>query len=98
MGSGAIWGLVAATFVASFVEFVEAFTIVLAMGMTRSWRSALAGTAVALVALVAFTVVAGYALVSWLPESALQLAIGTLLLIFGLQWLRQGSLRAPRVH
>lgn len=94
MGSGATWGLVTATFVASFVEFVEAFTIVLAMGMTRNWRSALAGTAVALVALVAFTIVAGYALVNWLPESALQLAIGTLLLIFGLQWLRKAILRS----
>lgn len=94
MGSGAIWGLVTATFVASFVEFVEAFTIVLAMGMTRSWRSALAGTAVAVVALVGFTAVAGYALVNWLPESALQLAIGTLLLIFGLQWLRKAILRS----
>lgn len=94
MGSGALWGLVTATFVASFVEFVEAFTIVLAMGMTRSWRSALAGTAVAVVALVAFTIVAGYALVNWLPESALQLAIGTLLLIFGLQWLRKAILRS----
>lgn len=94
MGSGAIWGLVTATFVASFVEFVEAFTIVLAMGMTRSWRSALAGTAAAVVALVAFTAVAGYALVNWLPESALQLAIGTLLLIFGLQWLRKAILRS----
>ena len=92
--SGATWGLLAATFAASLVEFVEAFTIVLAMGMTRSWKSALAGAAVALVALVAFTVVAGYALVSWLPESVLQLAIGTLLLIFGLQWLRKAILRS----
>jgi uncharacterized membrane protein len=92
--SGATWGLLAAVFAASLVEFVEAFTIVLAMGMTRSWRSALAGTGVAVLALVAFTAVAGYALVNWLPESALQLAIGTLLLIFGLQWLRKAILRS----
>lgn len=94
MGSGATWGLLAATFAASLVEFVEALTIVLAMGMTRSWKAALAGTAAALAALVVFTVVAGYALVNWLPESALQLAIGTLLLIFGLQWLRKAILRS----
>ena len=73
MGSGATWGLLAAVGVASFVEFVEALTIVLAMGMTRSWRSALWGAALAGVALAVFTAVAGYALVSWLPESALQL-------------------------
>jgi uncharacterized membrane protein len=94
MGSGATWGLVTAVGAASFVEFVEALTIVLAMGMTRSWRSALWGVALALLALVAFTAVAGYALVNWLPESALQLTIGTLLLVFGLQWLRKAILRS----
>jgi len=52
-----VWGLVAATFVAAFVEWVEALTIVLAMGLTRGWRSALAGTATALVALAGFTAV-----------------------------------------
>ena len=94
MGSSASWGLLTATFTASFVEFVEALTIVLAMGATRSWRSALAGTGAALVALAAFTAAAGYALVNWLPRSALQLGIGTLLLIFGLQWLRKAILRS----
>jgi uncharacterized membrane protein len=94
MGSGATWGLLAAVAAASFVEFVEALTIVLAMGMTRSWRAALWGVAAAVAALVVFTAAAGYALVTWLPESALQLVIGTLLLIFGLQWLRKAILRS----
>jgi uncharacterized membrane protein len=91
-------GLLTAVFLASAVEFVEAFTIVLAMGLTRGWRSALwgAGAGVAVLALV--TAVAGYALVKWLPESALQLAVGTLLLIFGLQWLRKAILRAAGVR
>ena len=57
--------LLASTFVASFVECVEALTIVLAMGLTRGWRAALTGTALALVALVAFTAAAGYAL-AWM--------------------------------
>jgi uncharacterized membrane protein len=94
MSSGTVVGLAVATFVASFVEFVEALTIVLAMGMTRSWKSAWAGTLTALVALAAFTAAAGYALATWLPEAALQLAVGTLLLIFGLQWLRKAVLRS----
>ena len=94
MAEHVVWGLAVATFVAAFVEFVEALTIVLAMGLTRGWRSALAGAGAALVALAGFTVVVGYALAAWLPRSALQLVVGVLLLIFGLQWLRKAILRS----
>ena len=94
MFTSAVAVLAVATFAASFVEFVEALTIVLAMGMTRSWKSAWVGTVTALLALVVFTAAAGYALANWLPESALQLVVGTLLLIFGLQWLRKAVLRS----
>lgn len=92
--NAAAWGLGAAVLLASIVEMVEALTIVMAMGMTRSWRSTLTGVATALVTLAAFTAAAGYALATWLPEAALQLAIGGLLLIFGLQWLRKAVLRS----
>src|SRR2546426_11305191 len=92
--TAATLGLAAITFLASAVEFVEAFTIVLAMGLSRSWRAALTGTAVALLALTAVTAVAGVALIHWGSESVLQLVIGTLLLLFGLQWLRKAILRA----
>lgn len=92
--AAATWGLLTATFVACFVEMVEATTIVMAMGFTRSWRSAFAGTGAAIGALAVVTSIAGYALATWLPESALQLAIGGLLLIFGLQWLRKAILRS----
>ena len=87
-------GLATGTFLASAVEFVEAFTIVLAMGLTRSWRAAVLGTAAALVALTAVTAIAGLALINWISESLLQLVIGTLLLIFGLQWVRKAILRS----
>ena len=87
-------GVVAATTLASGVEFVEALTIVLAMGTTRGWRSTWAGVGAALAALAVITALAGYALQSWLPEALLQLVVGTLLLIFGLQWLRKAILRA----
>ncbi|MBO0807466.1 MAG: TMEM165/GDT1 family protein [Actinobacteria bacterium] len=83
-----------ATFAACFVEMVEATTIVMAMGFTRGWKSTLAGVCAALAVLVIVTAAAGYALATWLPESALQLVIGGLLLIFGLQWLRKAILRA----
>jgi uncharacterized membrane protein len=94
MGSSAVWGSAAATFAASLVEMVEALTIVLAMGLTRGWRSTLWGVAAALLALAGFTVVAGYALTQWVSETALQLGVGGLLLIFGLQWLRKAILRS----
>ncbi|WP_018539515.1 MULTISPECIES: hypothetical protein [unclassified Streptomyces] len=90
---GATYGLVAAVFLASVVEAVEALTIVMAMGVTRGWRSAWAGTVAAATALAAFTAAAGYALATWLPRAALQLTVGTLLLVFGLQWLRKAVLR-----
>lgn len=91
--SGTTLALVGSVFVASFVEFVEAFTIVLAMGVTRGWRSAVAGTVAALALLAAFTAVLGVAITTWLSESLLQLVIGALLLVFGLQWLRKAVLR-----
>lgn len=91
---GSDLGLLAATFLACAVEMVEALTIVLAVGVSRGWRSTLAGAAAALIALASVTTVAGVTLVQMLPESLLQLVIGTLLLIFGLQWLRKAILRS----
>jgi Ca2+/H+ antiporter, TMEM165/GDT1 family len=92
--TAATWGLVLASFVACFVEMVEATTIVMAMGFTRSWRSTLTGVGAALAVLAVVTLAAGYALGRWFPESALQLVIGGLLLSFGLQWLRKAILRS----
>lgn len=91
---GTTWSLIAAVFAASLVEFVEAFTVVLAMGVTRGWRSALAGAAAAVLALIGFAIAAGYTIEEWIPEHLLQLVIGTLLLVFGLQWLRKAVLRS----
>lgn len=87
-------GLVGATFLASAVELVETCTILLAMGLTRGWGSTIAGAVSALLVLAVATAIAGYALVRSIPESLLQLLIGILLLIFGLQWLRTAILRA----
>jgi uncharacterized membrane protein len=85
--------LVLAAFLASAVEMVEALTIVLAAGITRGWRSALIGVATALVALAAVVAAFGPAL-TLVPIDALRLAVGALLLIFGVQWLRKAILRA----
>jgi len=86
-------GLALAVFLASAVEAVEALTIVLAVGVTRSWRSALYGVGVAVLALAATTAVLGPALTA-LPIGVLRVVVGGLLLVFGLQWLRKAILRA----
>jgi uncharacterized membrane protein len=80
-------------FGACAVEGVEAVTIVLAIGLTRGWRSALAGVGVALVVLAATVAALGPAL-TVLPIDVLRLVVGGLLLVFGLQWLRKAILRA----
>jgi Ca2+/H+ antiporter, TMEM165/GDT1 family len=87
-------GVLVASFLAAGVEFVEALTIVLAMGVARSWRAALWGTATAVVALTAVTAALGAALGTYVSRPLLQLVVGALLLIFGLQWLRKAILRA----
>jgi uncharacterized membrane protein len=79
-------GLVVSVFIACTVEAVEALTIVLAVGATRSWRSAMTGVGVALLAL-------GPALTA-LPVNVLRAVVGGLLLVFGLQWRRKAILRA----
>jgi uncharacterized membrane protein len=80
-------------FLASGVEMVEALTIVLAVGVTRGWRSTLLGAGAASLALAALIVVLGPA-ISAVPIDVLRLVVGALLLIFGLQWLRKAILRA----
>jgi uncharacterized membrane protein len=91
--SGTQVGLVASVFIACMVEAVEALTIVLAVGATRSWRSAMIGVGAALLALAAVTAALGPALTA-LPINVLRGVVGGLLLVFGLQWLRKAILRA----
>jgi len=85
--------LILATFLACAVEAVEALTIVLAVGTTRGWRSTLYGAGAAGVVLAAVTAILGPALTS-IPIESLQVLIGTLLVLFGLQWLYKAILRA----
>lgn len=87
---------VLAAFLASLVEFVEALTIVLAVGTVRGWRPALIGTVAGTGLLV--LLVAGFGpLLQRIPLSLMQLVIGTLLLLFGLRWLRKAVLRSAGI-
>jgi uncharacterized membrane protein len=85
-----------AAFLASLVEFVEALTVILAVGVVRGWRGALMGAGAAVLLLAALVAVLGPALAT-VPLNLLQLAIGTLLLLFGIRWLRKATLRAAGV-
>jgi uncharacterized membrane protein len=80
-------------FIASAVEFVEATTIVLAVGITRGWRAPLVGTILATLTLGVIVGTLGVALVTVVPEHFLLALVGTLLLLFGLRWLRKAVLR-----
>ncbi|MDQ6665116.1 MAG: TMEM165/GDT1 family protein [Acidobacteriota bacterium] len=87
---------VSAAFLASLVEFVEALTIVLAVGAIRGWHSALSGAAAGVVLLALLVALFGPAL-ERIPLHTLQVVIGTLLLLFGMRWLRKAILRSAGV-
>jgi uncharacterized membrane protein len=83
-------------FLASLVEFVEALTVVLAVGTVRGWPGALIGTGVALAVLLAIVVILGPAL-TLIPLADVQFVVGGLLLLFGMRWLRKAILRSAGV-
>jgi uncharacterized membrane protein len=87
------WVVATAAFFASAVEFVEAFTIVLVVGVTVNWRSALMGALAAAATLALLVATLGTALVQWVPIDVLRTVIGTLLLLFGLKWLKNAIMR-----
>ena len=87
---------VTAAFLASLVEAVEALTIVLAVAIVRGWRPAGLG-AVAGLPVLALIVVAFGPLLDRVPLNMLQIAIGILLLLFGMRWLRKAILRAAGI-
>jgi uncharacterized membrane protein len=84
---------VTAAFLASLVEAVEALTVVLAVAIVRGLRPAVLGALAGLLVL-ALIVVALGPLLDRVPLNVLQIAIGVLLLLFGMRWLRKAILRA----
>ena len=80
------------TFLASVVEAIEMVIIVLGVGAARGWRSTLLGAAAGFALLTVIVAVAGVAIMA-IPIGALRTVIGTLLLLFGLQWYRKGIAR-----
>lgn len=87
------WGIFLATYLAATVEWVEAFTIVLAVSMSIGWgRSAVAAMS-ALLVLAVMTAATGGALRLGLEMHWLQFLIGVFLLLFGVRWLAKAIAR-----
>jgi uncharacterized membrane protein len=80
------------TFLASTVEVIEMVIIVVGVGATRGWRSTIVGSVAGFAILAVLVVGLGAALVA-IPIGILRLVIGTLLLVFGVQWYRKGVMR-----
>ena len=87
---------ISAAFLASAVEVVEAFTIVLAVGTFSGWRPALIGTGAGLAVLAGLVLALG-PLLGQISIEVLQLTVGVLLLLFGLRWLRKAVLRSAGI-
>ena len=87
--------LILATFLAATIEGVEMMAILVGVGATRGWRSTLIGAAAGFAFLAGLTITLGSALLT-IPIQALRLAVGSLLLILGLQWLKKALLRIAR--
>src|SRR6266513_5353656 len=87
------WAVAIAAFLASAVEFVEAFTIVLVVGVTINWRSALVGALAAVATLALIVATLGVAIVRYVPIDILRLVVGIILILFGLKWLKKAILR-----
>jgi Ca2+/H+ antiporter, TMEM165/GDT1 family len=97
MGNLAIvWPAILAAFSASFVEAVEAFTIVLAVSTFRGWRPAVIGAVAGLATLAIIVVLLGN-LLDRIPLHALQVVIGVLLILFGTRWMRKAILRSAGI-
>src|SRR5215218_9738739 len=79
--------------IAVSVELLEALAIVLAVATSRRWRDALIGALGAVAACAALAAVLGPVVLGSVPLDALRVTIDFALLLYGLEWLRKGTLR-----
>src|SRR5580700_8371707 len=83
-----------ATALAAGVEWVEALTIVLAVGLFKGWRSAFLGMALAFVGLTVLVAFFGITITSRVSIDDARTVVGVFLLLFGLKWLHKAILRS----
>jgi uncharacterized membrane protein len=87
------WTVAVPTFLTAAVEWVEAFTIVLAVSLSIGWRAASGAALAALAVLAAMTAISGGVIGLGLEIRWLQLIIGIFLLLFGVRWLAKAVAR-----
>ncbi len=87
------WSIFLPAFLACIVEWVEALTIVLAIGASINWKSSLWGAASGFALLAVLIAVFGSAIVLLIPINILRIVIGIILVLFGIQWLEKAILR-----
>jgi len=87
------WTIAIPTFLTAAVEWVEAFTIVLAVSLSIGWRAASGAALTALTVLAAMTAIASGVLGLGLEIRWLQLTVGIFLLLFGVRWLAKAIAR-----
>ncbi len=88
------WQIVTATGLAAIVEWVEAFTIVLAVALTIGWPKALMASVAAIGTLLLMTVIGGALLLQGIDILWFQAVVGVFLLFFGSRWLAKAMARA----
>ncbi len=86
-------GIILATYLGACVEWVEAFTIVLAVALSIGWARAATAAGAALLVLAGMTLT-GTALLAYVPDFAwVQGVIAAFLILFGLRWLAKAIAR-----
>lgn len=87
------WSIAIPSFLTALVEWVEAFTIVLAVSFSIGWRSAIGASLAGLFTLALLTLVAGRLLLTGLDVRWLQFIVGVFLTLFGVRWLAKAIAR-----
>lgn len=87
------WSIAVPSFLTALVEWVEAFTIVLAVSLSIGWRGAIGAALAGLATLAVLTAVSGGLLATGIDIGMVQLVIGVFLMLFGVRWLAKAIAR-----
>jgi len=87
------WSIAVPSFLTALVEWVEAFTIVLAVSLSIGWRGAVGAAVAGLATLAVMTLVAGRLLATGIDIGMVQLVVGVFLMLFGVRWLAKAMAR-----